>query len=48
MTYVFAQLISEPAQDTETGFGKQGRTLNNSQMASEVASDPRRRSFQLV
>lgn len=27
---------------------KQGRTLNYSQMASEVASDPRRRSFQLV
>lgn len=46
-TYVFAQLISEPVQDTETGFCKQGRTLNNSQMASEVASDPRRSSLQL-
>lgn len=47
MTYVFARLISKPAQDKETGFCKQGGMLNNSQMASEVAPDPRR-SFQLM
>lgn len=47
MTYVFAHLISKPAQDKETGFYKQGWMLNNSQMAIEVAPDPHA-SFQLM